>query len=272
MADKFLHREDAPLSSQAWERIDFVVTEAAKSQLSARRLIHIEGPYGLGFKTMPGPDQVLETAAEREVEVVSSAARPMALIRKTFRLSARDIAASEQQGVPLDAGVIAQTAIACARQEEDILYNGSKALGVAGLMNAKGTQSLELNSWDETGRAADDIIAAATKLDEAGYHGPYALGLAPARYNLLFRLYPQGHTTELEHLRTLVTEGIVKAPALASGGVLLASGMQYATIPVGQDLTTGFVGPADGGYEFIVFESVMLRLLAPDAVCVLKSP
>jgi len=270
MADKFLHRDDAPLNAQAWERMDFVVTESAKSQLAARRLVHLEGPYGLGFKAMPGPDQVVETPAERGVDVVVSATKPVALIRKTFRLSARDIAAFEENGIPLDAGVIAEAAMACARQEDELLFNGSKALGVQGLINTKGVLSLDLNPWDETGAAADDTIAAATRLDEAGYHGPYALGLAPARYNLLFRRYPQSGLTELEHLRVLASGGIVKVPALSSGGVLLATGSQYGTIVVGQDLVTGFVGPMDGAYEFIIFESVMLRLLAPASVCVLK--
>jgi uncharacterized linocin/CFP29 family protein len=270
MSGKFLHRDEAPLSAQAWAKVDQAVVEAAKGQLSARRLLHVEGPYGLGFKAMPGPDQVVEGGAEGGVEVVSSAAKPVALIRKGFRLSARDIAAFEEQGVPLDLGAAADAAMACARQEDQLLFNGSKALAVQGLLNAKGTVSHDLKSWDKIGTAADDIIAAATRLDEAGFHGPYALGLAPARHNLLFRRYPQGDSTEIEHLRTLVTEGVIKAPGIAAGGVLLASGSQYATIAVGQDLVTAFVGPAEGAYEFVIFESIMLRLLAPAAVCVLK--
>jgi uncharacterized linocin/CFP29 family protein len=116
----------------------------------------------------------------------------------------------------------------------------------------------------------DDVIQAATKLDEAGFHGPYALALTPSRYNLLFRRYRQGNVTELEHVRSLVTEGVIKAPAIRSGGVLLASGRQYASIVLGQDLKTGFVGPSGTEYEFTVSESVALRLLQPTAVCVLQ--
>jgi hypothetical protein len=55
-----------------------------------------------------------------------------------------------------------------------------------------------------------------------------------------------------------------------SGGALLASGRQYASIVVGQDLVTGFVGPAENGYEFTVGETIALRLAVPQAVCVLK--
>jgi uncharacterized linocin/CFP29 family protein len=120
------------------------------------------------------------------------------------------------------------------------------------------------------GAAADDILKAVTKLDGAGFHGPYTLALAADLYHLLFRRYSQGGFTEMGHLGTVVTEGIVKAPALSAGGVLLASGKQYATILLGQDLMAGFVGPANGAYEFIISESLALRLLVPQAVCVLK--
>jgi uncharacterized linocin/CFP29 family protein len=266
----FLHRDDAPFSQAVWERIDLVVTEAAKSVLSARRIIHIEGPYGLGIKSVPGPDAVLEAQEEGSAGLSSGGVIPLGLIHKTFGLSARDIAAFEQTGMPFSPGPAAQAAIACAAREDDLLFSGSKALGASGLLNAKGVQSANLAAWDKVGAAAEDLIKAATMLDEAGFHGPYALALAPARYNLLFRRYEQGNLIEIEHLRALVTDGIVKAPALSSGGVLLASGRQFATIVLGQDLMTGFVGPADGGYELNLSESLALRLVQPKAVCVLK--
>ena len=60
----FLHRDDAPFSDAVWGRIDTVVTEAAKSVLSARRIIYVEGPYGLGTKSVPAPDVVVEAEEE----------------------------------------------------------------------------------------------------------------------------------------------------------------------------------------------------------------
>jgi uncharacterized linocin/CFP29 family protein len=62
-------------------------------------------------------------------------------------------------------------------------------------------------------------LAAVTKLDNAGYRGPYALALAPALYNGLFRLYPGSDVSQIEHLRRLCTRGIYKAPI--EGGVLV---------------------------------------------------
>jgi uncharacterized linocin/CFP29 family protein len=127
-----------------------------------------------------------------------------------------------------------------------------------------------LLSWDEVGAAAKGIIEAITRLDEAGFHGPYSLALAPERYNLLFRLYPQGKQSELEHIKTMVTDGIFKTPSLKAGGLLLASKVQCASIVLGQDMSIGFIGPAGAKQEFTISESLALRIRQPQAICVLK--
>ncbi len=88
----------------------------------------------------------------------------------------------------------------------------------------RGFMKMKLSPWGEVEAVMGDLIRAVTAMDEAGFHGPYALGLAPARYNFLFHRYPQGPTTVMEHVRTLITGGVVKIPALKDGGVLLATG------------------------------------------------
>ncbi len=270
MSEKFLHRGDAPFDEKVWGKIDEAVVGAAKSQLSARRVLHVEGPYGLGLKSIPGPESEVGETAVEGATVTASLAVPVVGIQSSFRLSARDIAAFEETGLPFDLRGAVAAAIACAKQEDALLFHGSKALGVQGLLTAKGTQQRKLKPWTEVGVAVDELIQTVNVLDGVGFHGPYSLALAPSLYNLLFRRYPQGDKTEIEHLRLLATDGIVKAPAIKSGGVLLASGRQFAAIVLGQDILTSFVGPAGRDYELLVSESVALRLVEPAAVCVLK--
>jgi len=52
--------------------------------------------------------------------------------------------------------------------------------------------------------------------------------------------------------------------------VLLASGLQYASIAIGQDMVVGFVGPKDGELEFSISESLALRIRQPKSICVLE--
>jgi uncharacterized linocin/CFP29 family protein len=270
MSEKYLHRQDAPFSEKVWEKIDETVLSAAQSQLCGRRLIPTKGPYGLAFKALSSGDKPIEEKKTEAVKMMTGCFTPLIMLQAEFSLAVRDIAAFEQSGLPLDLAEAAQAAMDCARQEDNLIFNGCTSIGLKGLLNAGKSSSVKLKPWDEVGEALHDITQAVTTLDKSGFHGPYALGLCPKLYNLLFRRYPQGNATEIEHLRQVITDGIVKASTIPSGGVLLDTGAAFASIVLGQDLMTGFVGPAGGRYEFIVSESVTLRLTQPESVCVLK--
>jgi uncharacterized linocin/CFP29 family protein len=261
MANKYLARDDAPFGAEVWEALDAAALGAARGQLAGRRLLHVEGPYGLGLKVVPLQD------AEMEAGFVARAL-PLVLIRKGFSLGVRDLAAFEREKIALDLGPVAEAATAAARQEDALIFLG--ATGVPGLLSAEGVHELTLSPWEQAGAAAEDIVRAMTALDDAGFHGPYALGLAPALYNRLFRLYPHGNQSEMEHLKTMVADGVFKAPVLESGGVLLATGRQYAVIVLGQDMAVGFVGPAEGRLEFSISESLVPLIRQPGAICMLK--
>lgn len=262
METKYLGRDDAPIKPETWNLLDSTMVDAAKTVLAGRRLLNIEGPYGLGLKAVP-----LEDCTVSECMLVSQFV-PVHMISTSFSLGVRDLLAYEQNGLPFSASPVADAAIKAAQMEDRIIFEG--APGTPGLLNVEGAGSQKLASWSTVGKAADDIIQAMITLDEAGYHGPYALALSPGRFNLLYRRFMQGVGTELEHLRTIVTDGIFKAPVLKSGGVLIATGKQYASIVIGQDMTTGFVGPAGDALEFSITESLALVIREPASICVLK--
>ncbi len=263
MANKYLAREDAPFGSEIWSALDETMKEAATSQLVGRRLLHLDGPVGLGLKTIPLPD-----AVDEESGLLVSSTLPVPLIQQPFTMGLRDLASHESEGTFLDTRPVAEAAIAMAKKEDGLIFNG--AAGMPGLMTADGANACDLSDWDEVGTAANDLIEAVTQLDAAGFHGPYTLALAPERYNKLYRLYTRGKQTEMEHLASIVTDGIHKAPILEEGGVLLATGRQYASIVMGQDMTIGFIGPAGDEIEFNISESLALRIRRPQAICALN--
>jgi len=262
METQYLGRDDAPIMQETWDLLDTTMVEAAKTVLAGRRLLHIEGPYGLGLKAVP-----LEDCSVSECMLVSKFV-PVHLVSTAFALGIRDLLAFEQNGLPFSATPVADAAVKTAQMEDSIIFEG--APGTPGLLTVPGANSQKLASWSTVGKAADDIIQAMITLDEAGYHGPYALALAPSRFNLLYRRHMQGMGTELEHLRTIATDGVFKAPILKTGGVLLATGKQYASIVLGQDMTTGFIGPAGDALEFSITESLALLVREPASICVLK--
>ncbi|MDD1716258.1 MAG: bacteriocin family protein [Methanolinea sp.] len=262
MTNHYLGREDSPISPETWKLLDSAMVDSAKSYLAGRRLLEIEGPYGLGLKAVP-----LEDCAVSECLAVSQFV-PVHMIHTTFALGIRDLIAFERNGLPFSAGAVSAAALECARAEDSLIFEGMA--GSPGLLNEKEATSHKLSSWNPVGKAAEDIIQGMVRLDEKGYHGPYCLALSPARYNLLFRRYPQGQTTELEHLKGIVTDGVFKAPILKSGGVLLATGKRFASIVLGQDMTIGYVGPHGDSLEFSITESLALLIREPASICVLK--
>ncbi|MBW2147853.1 MAG: bacteriocin family protein [Deltaproteobacteria bacterium] len=273
MTSQYLHREDAPFGKDLWHRLDSIVVEAAKSRLSGRRLLHVEEPYGIDLKALPGNDAPVREKTKvgsSTTQVSISSVIPVPVIRTTFRLGSRDIQHFEKTGIQFAPGAITEAAMACARQEDSLIFNGSPAVGLEGLLNAKGTCAVKLTSWQTVGAAADNLIQAVTTLDDAGFPGPYSLALAPGLYNLLLRRYPQGNMLEIEHIKNIVTEGVIKAPCLSKGGVLLASGKHVASIIIGQDLMAGFIGPDEGDYVFSLSESLVPVVRQPKGICVLN--
>jgi uncharacterized linocin/CFP29 family protein len=262
VANKYLAREDAPFVSAVWELLDTTMKEVAKSQLIGRRILDTEGPYGLGLKAVPLADR------EAESGLTASQVLLVLFIQKPFTLGTRDIASYERDGLALDTEPVIEATLACASLEDELIFRG--APNVPGLLTVEGSDRMPLSSWEEVGTAADDIIRAITHLDKAGFHGPYSLALEPARYNLLFRLYPRGKQSELEHIQTMASEGVFKAPILESGGVLLAADARCASIVLGQDMSIGYVGPAGGRQEFLISESLTVRIGQPRAICVLE--
>ena len=80
MANKYLAREDAPIGSDTWKLLDATLVETAKSELVGRRLLHIDGPFGLGLKVIPLRD------VKSESGLTVSEVLPILMVQETFTL------------------------------------------------------------------------------------------------------------------------------------------------------------------------------------------
>jgi uncharacterized linocin/CFP29 family protein len=263
----YLNRSQASFPHEIWDAIDAAAVEAARERLTGRRFLDIEGPFGVGLTAIEmGNDDFCRQPASDEAGAVLGRAVSVPMLRKSFLLSVRRVAAHLEGCAPLNLTSVEDAAEAVARREEEFIYTGQKDFGLPGLLTVEGRQHQEGGDWSAVDRALQDVLAAVTKLDEAGYPGPYALALAPALYNGLFRLYPGTDVMQLEHLKRLCTRGIYKAPI--EGGVLVDP--RVGVIIVGQDLRTGYIGQDGVHYQLFVTESVVLRIDDPGAVCTIS--
>jgi uncharacterized linocin/CFP29 family protein len=261
-----LNRNQAPFPAFIWELIDEAAVEAAKPLLTGRRFLEVEGPHGLGLTALElGADDYCRDPGENEAGAIISKAIAVPMLRKSCRLSARRVAAHLDKGMPLSLAEVQDAAEAVARREEEFVYFGQADFGLEGLLNAKGRKSIKSADWSNMDNALNNVLSAVTALDNAGFHGPYALSLPPVQYNNLFRHYEHTDMLQIEHLKSLCTHGVYKAAV--DNPVL--SDQHAGAMVLGQDMQVGYAGSDGIHYELFVCESMVLRLDEPDAVCVI---
>jgi uncharacterized linocin/CFP29 family protein len=263
-----LNRRLAPFSEAIWRAIDEAAVKAARDRLTGRRFLDLEGPFGAGLTAIEvGNDDYCRQPGPGEAGAVMGRTIPVPMLRRSFQISIRRVAAHLEQGLPLDLSPAQDAAEAVAHREEELIYRGQPDFGLAGLLTIEARLNVAGGGWSQINRALDDTVAAVTQLDKAGFRGPYALVLAPPLYNTLFRLYPGSDVLQLEHLRRLCQAGIFKADI--EGGVVVDP--RVGALILGQDLRTGYVGQDGVHYQLYVSESIVLRVDEPKAVCTIAA-
>ena len=255
----------AILGAELMERIEQAAVSAARDIISGRRIIDVEGPYGVGLTTVEvGNDDKCREPGPHEASAVVSHALSVPMIYRRFVISKRRIAAFRELGQPLNLKPAEDAAQAVAAREEEFIYLGQPDFNLSGLMTAPGRQTIKPGNWDNVDEVLSDVINAVNMLDSKGYRGPYGLALAPELYNNLFRRYPGSDLLQIEHLKRLCTRGIVKAAAV-NGGVLVAR--DVGSIVLGQDLQVSYLSSDAAHEHFAVSESMLLKIEAADAIC-----
>lgn len=264
----YLNRGQSHLPDKIWREIERAAVEAARDRLTGRRFLDLQGPFGVGLTAIEaGNDDYCRQPSADEAGAVMGRTISVPMLRRAFRLSVRRIAGYLENGQPLDLTPAQDAAEAVADREEEFVYRGQPDFQLPGLLTHDGRQQLEGGDWAAVERALSDVLAAVTLLDEAGYRGPYALALAPALYNGLFRLYPGSDVSQIQHLRHLCTRGIYKAPI--GGGVLVDP--RVGALVLGQDLQPGYIGQDGVHYQLYLTESIVLRIDEPRAICTIPA-
>lgn len=274
MSDLFM-REDAPLTSEEWEKLDNLVVEVAKKTLAGRRFLSLFGPLGAGVQVVPVDRLGGVTSAavgfegEETVEAVELAEReyiPLTTIYKDFVLRWDDLALARQSGGGVDFSPAAAAAFTIARAEDALLFHGQAR--EPGLLKAKGRTTVPLGEWETTpGAALEAVLTAWDKLTAAGFSGEFALVLSNNLFAKLHRVNDATGVLEIAQIRELV-KTIIPTPALKGRqGLLIATGPENLDLAIGQDLITAYLGPDGMDHVFRVLESLALRIKRPGAIC-----
>lgn len=270
---------DSPLTLAQWEQMNEIIVEAARKQLVGRRFIDIYGPIGEGIQSINV--DIFEDLQGGGIDVhgnsleLSLPSRRMNLtipmLYKDFTLYRRDFELARTLGIPVDMSPAANAATQCSRLEDELIFNGSEAFELPGLMNAKGRLTHIIENWMETGKAFEDVVEAIRKLQQMGQTGPYALVLSPELYASLHRVHQGTNVLEIEHVRELVTDGVFQSPALKNkSGVIVNTGRHNFDLVIAEDFDSAFLDSEHLNFNFRVYEAIVLRIKRPIAICTLE--
>lgn len=256
----YLMRQDAPITEETWAAIDEMVYSVVKKILVGRRVIDLVGPLGWGVEVAP----LFAFTDEDGVAIATPTTEYVRLeeIAQEFMLRGKQIAISRQSPYGMDLGAAALAATRLAKAEDGIVIGG-----LARLAECSG----ELGDWDTMGGPFRAVAEAIAQLRATGFDGPFAAIMSPAMYARLASLFMQGRR-ELVQVESILSAGIYQStdPAVAEQVLVLSPQPWNMDLVVGQDVTTAWLGNEGLDQHFRVFESLVLRLKRPGAVCVLR--
>ncbi|AMN42408.1 family 1 encapsulin nanocompartment shell protein [Rhodoplanes sp. Z2-YC6860] len=260
-----LHRELAPISEAAWADIEEETKRTLKRYLAARRVVDVNGPGGVGLSavgtghlkpiTAPG-DGII--ARQRDVKALVE-------FRVPFELDRQQIDDVERGAEDSDWQPAKDAAQKIAFAEDRAIFDGYAAAGIGGIR--QGTSNPVMTLPSDVRHYPDAIAQALSQLRLVGVNGPYSVLLGADAYTALSESSDHGYPV-LEHIRKLVKDEIIWAPALAGAFVLTTRGGDF-DLHIGQDVSIGYLSHTDSVVRLYLQETLTFLLLTTEAVVAL---
>src|ERR1700730_13292313 len=252
-----LHRELAPISDMAWRQIEEEAARTFKRHLGGRRGVAVLGPGGFDLAAVGTGHLAGASQLEGGTSVRLRAVQPLVELRRPFEGDRHAIDDVERGAVDSDWQAVKDAAKQMAFAEDRAVFDGSVAGQIQGIRSATSNPIAQLPA---DARAYPDVIAQAiSQLRLAGVNGPYRVVLSADAYTLVNETSDHGYPI-LEHIRRLVSDEIVWAPAIAGAFVLSTRGGDFA-LHLGQDVSIGYSSHTDTSVRLYLQETFTFLLL-----------
>src|SRR5262250_631478 len=263
-----LHRELAPIADAAWADIEEETTRTLKRYLAGRRVVDVHGPGGVGLsavgtghlKTLPAPGEGI-LARQREVKALVE-------LRVPFELDRQQIDDVERGAGDSDWQPAKDAAQKIASAEDRAIFEGYPAAGIGGIR--QGTSNPVKTLPADVRHYPDAIARALNQLRLVGVEGPYSVLLSADAYTALAETSDNGYPV-LEHVKKLVKDEIIWAPAIAGAFVLTTRGGDF-DLHIGQDVSIGYLSHTDSVVRLYLQETFTFLLLTSEAAVALSPP
>src|SRR5262249_48525682 len=260
-----LHRELAPISDSAWAQIESETSRTLKRYLGGRRVVDTLGPGGTALSAIgTGHLQAIDASAQGIVATQGEAARLVEL-RVPFELDRQMIADVERGANDSDWQREKDAARQMAFAEDRAIFDGYSAAGIEGIR--QGTSNPVVLLPSDVLAYPEAIAGALNQLKLVGVNGPYAAVFGADEYTALAETSDHGYPV-LEHVKRLIEDEIVGAPAIRGGFVMTRRGGDFA-LHVGQDVSIGYSSHTDTVVRLYLQETFTFLLLTAEAAVTL---
>lgn len=260
-----LHRELAPISDSAWEQIEEEATRTLKRHLAARRVVDLHGPDGFALSAI-GTGHVSPLAPPGDaVTARIRVARPLVELRASFDLDRQAIDDVERGAMDSDWQPVKDAARQLAFAEDRAIFEGYAAAGIEGIREGNSNPPIVL---PKSAQEYPEVFAQAiSQLRLVGVNGPYRAVLSADAYTAVSETTHHGYPV-LEHLRRIVGEEIIWAPAISGAFVVTTRGGDFA-LHIGQDVSIGYTSHTAESVRLYLQETMTFLLLAAEAAVAL---
>ena len=263
-----LHRELAPISDGAWAQIEEETSRTLKRYLAGRRVVDVKGPAGTGLSAV-GTGH-LQTIAAPKGGIIARQREVKALVelRVPFELDRQAIDDVERGANDSDWQPAKDAARQIAFAEDGAVFEGYAAAGIVGIRQGTSNPAMKLPA--DVREYPQAIAQGLSQLRLVGVNGPYAVLLGADAYTALAETSDHGYPV-LEHVKRLVDDKIIWAPAIAGAFVLTTRGGDFE-LHIGQDVSIGYSNHTDAVVRLYLQETFTFLLLTTEAAVALAPP
>ena len=263
-----LHRELAPISDAAWAQIEEETKRTLKRYLAGRRVVDGQGPAGSRLSAV-GTGHLQKIAAPQNgILARQREVKALVELRVPFELERAAIDDVERGANDSDWQPAKDAARKIAFAEDGAIFESYAAAGIEGIR--KGTSNPLLTLPADVRAYPEAIAQALSQLRLVGVNGPYSVLLGAEAYTALAETSDHGYPV-LEHVKRLVKDEIVWAPAIEGAFVLTKRGGDFS-LHIGQDVSIGYLSHTEAAVQLYLQESFTFLMLTSEAAVALAAP
>jgi uncharacterized linocin/CFP29 family protein len=260
-----LHRELAPISEAAWAQIEEEASRTLKRYLAARRVVDMREPGGTVLAAV-GTGHLRDVAAPGDGIIARQReVKPIVELRVPFELDRWAIDDVERGSNDSDWQPLKDAAERIAVAEDRAIFDGYAAADIQGIR--QGTSNPIITLPADVADYPGVIAKALGQLRLVGVNGPYSVLLGADAHSALSAAGDYGYPV-LQHIKLLVNEDIIWAPAISGAVVLTTRGGDF-DLHIGQDISIGYLAHTDTAVRRYLQETFTFLMLTAEAAVAL---